>query len=203
MCKNWSSNGDFKRKHGDFSNFAGCLEDNPIINHIKELKESIYIAVSNRLEAEKKAKEEAIEREKVAKGLTKEYFENLLSSGGTELFYIKLCSLLDAIFKYDYHYEGDDFSARMNAHFAKLEALAPKSRNCDDGWGYMVLDTEYEETVVKPESKKIAHLRDIFNRLRMQRNNIAHSEKNPVAELDSTELKECLEYVFSINKEAE
>ena len=91
----------------------------------------------------------------------------------------------------------------MNAHLAKLEALAPKSRDCDDGWGYMVLDTEYEENVVKPEAKKIAHLRDIFNRLRMQRNNIAHSEKNPVAELDSTELKECLEYVFSINKEAE
>lgn len=202
-CKKYVFQNDFKRNHGDFSDFAGCLEENPIIEHIKELKESIYIAVSNRLEAEKKAKEEAMEREKVTKSLTKEYFENLLSTGGTELFYIKLCSLLDAIFKYDYHYEGEDFSARMNAHFAKLEALAPKSRDCDDGWEYMVLDTEYEENVVKPEAKKIAHLRDIFNRLRMQRNNISHPKKENVKELTNSELIECLEYVFSINRKME
>ena len=91
----------------------------------------------------------------------------------------------------------------MNAHFAKLEALAPKSRDCDDGWGYMVLDTEYEENVVKPEAKKIAHLRDIFNRLRMQRNNISHPKKENVKELTNSELIECLEYVFSINRKME
>lgn len=199
-CQKYTFQNEFKRKYGEFSTYAGCLEDNPIITHIKELKESIYESVVNRLAAEKKAQEEAVEREKIAKGLTKDYFENLLATGGTELFYIKLCSLLDAIFKFDYHYEGEEFSARMNAHFAKLEALAPKSRDCDDGWGYMVLDTEYEKSIVKPEAQKIAHLRDIINRLRIQRNNIAHSEKNAVVELNTKELKECLDYVFSINK---
>jgi len=64
----------------------------------------------------------------------------------------------------------------------------------------MVLDTEYEKSVVKPEAQKIAHLRDIINRLRIQRNNFAHSEKNAVVELNTKELKECLDYVFSINK---
>lgn len=35
----------------------------------------------------------------------------------------------------------------------------------------------------------------------MQRNNIAHSESKKVQELNEAELRECLEFVFSINKE--
>ena len=182
---------------------SDVLNNNPIIVKITELKEKILSDVEETIAAEKKAKEERIEREKIARGLTKEYFEELLSSGSNDLFYIKLCSLLDAIFRFDYHYEGEDFSARMNAHFRKLEANAPKSRDCDDGWGYMVLDNEYENSVVIPEKEKIEHLRDILNRLRIQRNNIAHSEHQTVKELSTSEMKECLEYVFSINKEAE
>ena len=119
------------------------------------------------------------------------------------MFYLKLCSLLDAIFKFDYHYEGEDLSERMNAHFKALEKAAPTSRDCDDGWGYMVLDTEYEREVVEPAKKRIEHLRDIFYRLRVSRNNVAHSEQVKVNELSPAEMKECLEYVFSINKEAE
>lgn len=78
---------------------------------------------------------------------------------------------------------------------------APKSRDIDDGWGYMVLDQAYENDVIVPERNRIEHLTDIFNRLRIQRNNIAHSESKKVQELNEAELRECLEFVFSINKE--
>jgi hypothetical protein len=105
----------FIRQYGDVSRYAGNLSDNPIINHIKELKEKIYTDVEDAINAEKKAKEDEIEREKIAKGLTKDYFEGLLSKGETELFMIKLCALQDAIFMYDYHYEGEDYAARLNS----------------------------------------------------------------------------------------
>lgn len=191
------------RKVSELLRKSDVLNENPIIVKITELKEKILSDVEKTIAAEKKAEEERIEREKIARGLTKEYFEELLSSGSNELFYIKLCSLLDAIFRFDYHYEGEDFSSRMNAHFRKLEANAPKSSDCDDGWGYMVIDNEYENSVVIPEKEKIEHLRDIFYRLRVLRNNVAHSEQVKVNELSPAEMKECLEYVFSINKEDE
>ena len=84
----------------------------------------------------------------------------------------------------------------------KLYASAPQSRTKDDGWGYQVPDTQYDEEVVIPEQERLNHLSDIFSRLRIQRNNIAHSESKKVQELNEDELKECLEYVFAINKEA-
>ena len=179
------------------------LNDNPVIELIKQLKDDLYKKVQELVEADKKAEEEKIERAKIVKGLTKDYFDNLLRNNGEELFYIKLCSLLDAIFKFDFHYTGEDFSERMNAHFKALEDGAPKPRDCDDGWGYMVNDYEYEKQVVIPEKNRIEHLKDIFNRLRIERNNIAHSEHQDVKKLTEDELNECLEYVFSINKEVE
>lgn len=193
----------FIRQYGDVSRYAGNLSDNPIINHIKELKEKIYTDVEDAINAEKKAKEDEIEREKVAKGLTRDYFEGLLSKGETELFMIKLCALQDAIFMYDFHHEGEDYAARLNSHFSKMSENAPKSRDCDDGWGYMILDQEWENGTVKPAQEKISLLRDLFYRLRISRNNISHPKKEDIRELSLEELKLCLDYVFSINKKVE
>ena len=89
----------------------------------------------------------------------------------------------------------------MTCFFNRMSEQAPKSRDMDDGWGYMVLDDEYENEVVIPEKNRIEHLMDIFNRVRIQRNNIAHSESKKVQELNEDELRECLEFAFSINKE--
>lgn len=197
---------EFIKQYGNLEKVAAILKDNPIIAHIKELKERVYNGVIERQEAIKAREKEAREREKMAKGLTKEYFEKLLSSGTAEsikLFKLELCSLLDAILIYDYHYEGEDFSERMNAHFRGLESNIPEERQKDDGWGYMVPDTEFTENVIEPERKRVSHLRDIFYRLRVSRNNILHPEKVKVDELTIVELRECLEYVFSINKKVE
>ncbi|MDD4000267.1 MAG: helix-turn-helix transcriptional regulator [Bacilli bacterium] len=194
------------KQYGSLEKAAGMLVDNPIIQHIKGLKENVYNSVISRQEAIKEKEREAKEREKMAKGLTKPCFEKLLNSGTAEnikLFKLELCSLLDAIFIYDYHYEGEDFSERMNAHFKQLEAGLPQERQMDDGWGYMVPDTKYTEEVVEPERQRVAHLRDIFYRLRVLRNNILHPEKVKVEELSENELRECLEYVFAINKKVE
>lgn len=165
-----------------------------------EKKEEIYNSVKSNLETIEKQKQEEKERIKITKDLTKEYFEDLLSKKGLfakknqKLFILDLCSLLDAIIKYDYKIEGEDFFARMSTFFDN----GPKSRTCDDGWGYQVADTKYEKEVVQPWNE----MRNLFNRLRIQRNNIAHSETKKVEELTEEELHKCLEFVFSINKEA-
>ena len=178
---------------------AQKLTDNRIIKYFKAKKEELYENVKRAVEAEKKAKEEAAERAKIVKGLTKEHFEELLAkkdSGSRKLFIIDLCSLFDAILRFDYHIEGEDFSARMNKYFTQMNENAPQSRTMDDGWGYQVPDTKYDEEVVIPEQNRISHLSDIFNRLRIERNNIAHSERKPVKELSESELNECLSHIF-------
>ena len=199
---------DFIRKHNNkrLEVLAIMTENNPIIEHIKELKERVYQSVVDRLEKQKQLEKERKEREKMAKGLTKDYFEGLLDSGKPEslkLFKLELCSLLDAIFIYDYHYQGEDFSERMNAHFRQLESTLPEPRLKDDGWGYQVPDTEYTENVVEPARGELAGLRDLFYRLRVSRNNILHPEKVAIKELSIDELRKCLQYVFSINKKVE
>ena len=175
---------------------ASKLGGNRIISLIKAEKVKILDSIKARLEAAKKAKEEAAEKAKIVKGLTREYFEGLLQKGEKEMFIIKLCALFDAILKFDYHLEGEDFSERMNKYFIQMNECAPKSRDKDDGWGYMVLDQEYEDEVVIPEQQRIKHLSDILNRLRIQRNNIAHSESKPVKELSDNELNECLDHIL-------
>ena len=95
--------------------------------------------------------------------------------------------------KFDYNIEGEDFFARMTKYFDN----GPKTRYCDDGWGYSVVDSKYEQEEVIPWQAK----RELFNRLRIQRNNIAHSESNKVQELTLQELADCLEFVFSLKKE--
>ena len=56
---------------------------------------------------------------------------------------------------------------------------------------------------VIPAKNRINHLRDLFYRLRVSRNNISHPKKENVKELTNSELIECLEYVFSINRKME
>lgn len=183
------------------------LTDNRHIAYIKELKENIYKTVSDAIDAENQRKQDAIDRAKAVKGLTKDYFESLLDKKGLRakkeqrLFILDLCSLFDAILKFDYKCIGEDFFERMTYYFDKMKAAAPQSRTTDDGWGYQVPDVQYDKEVVIPEHNRIEHLCNIFSRLRIQRNNIAHSESKKVDELTREELRECLEYVFSINKE--
>ena len=191
------------------SDESGKLTDNKLIAYIKYQKQEIYESVKRSIETEAKEKQDAIDRAKAVQGLTRDYFEDLLSKKGLfarkerRLFIIDLCSLLDAILKFDHQCEGEDLFERMTNYFKTLSENAPKSKNRDDGWGYMELDRDYEEQVVIPERKRIEHLSSLFNRLRMQRNNIVHSEANKVEELSDQEMKECLDYVFSISKEGE
>ena len=201
--------GSFKFENAsyDASVEATKLDENKLIAYIKSLKEEIYANVAKQIEKENKAKQDAIDRAKAVKGLTKEYFEGLLSKKGLfakkeqRLFILDLCSLLDAILKFDYGCEGEDLFERMDDYFEKLSDGIPQSRTMDDGWGYDVLDENYEENVVKPAKKQVDRIKSLLSRLRIQRNNIAHSESKKVEELSEEELKECLDYVFSINKE--
>ena len=187
-------------RKGNSENEAIKLGGNEIINLFKAEKQKIVDYVEEQIAAEKKAKEDAEERERIVKGLTRDYFEELLAKGENEIFIIKLCALFDAYLRFDYHIEGEDFSERMNKYFAQMSAADPKSRDMDDGWGYMVLDQKYEEEVVIPARNRTNHLSDIFNRLRIQRNNIAHSETRKVNELSPIELNECLDFVLPEGK---
>jgi len=202
-CYKYIFQNEFKKKYGDLNQYTGLLENNPIIEHIKDLKEKIYNYVKDCIETEKKAENDKAEKAKIAKGLTKECFQDLLDKNETELFIIKLFSLLDAILRFDYKYEQEDFSGRMKAYFDMLEKYLPKSSDIDDGWGYMVLDTKYEENTVKPAREKFEEESNLLNRLRMLRNNIAHSETKPVKELSLSELKKCMDIVCGMNKEEE
>lgn len=178
-------------------------KNNPIIRHIEDLKEDIYNKVKARLDAQKKEEEAKKERARAVKGLTKEYFQDLLKKSENELFIIKLSSLLDAILKFDYRYEQEDFAERLKAYCDYCESLLPKSRDMDDGWGYSVLDTKYEKEVVKPEREKFDRKANLLNRLRMLRNNIAHAETKKVKEFSPEEMVECMDLVCSMNKKEE
>ena len=163
-------------------------KDNQIIEYIKSLKDRVYEEIESIINKEKQDQKDAMERAKLVKGLDKGYFEGLLakealcSEQEKRLFILDLCSLFDTILKFDYHYEGEDFYERMTSYFNAMKY--------DDGYEY-VLGSEGR------------HLQDLFNRLRIQRNNIAHSESQKVEELSESELRECLEYVFSVNKGGE
>jgi len=194
----------FIKEHGTIEKCCGMLSNNPIILFIKTKKEEIYEYVEASIEAEKKIKEDAIEREKIAKGLTLDYFNGLLTKAQTdedtkELFIIKLCALQDAIFLYDFHYDGEDYSARMNQHFKSLESSLPKLQGIDDGWGYVVNDVEWENTNVIPARQRWNLLKDLFYKLRVTRNNISHGAKDKVEELSIDELRMCLDFIFGNN----
>lgn len=110
-----------------------------------------------------------MDKEKTVGELTKEYFENELAKGNTDMVVIKLCVRLEAILRCDYHYEGDfvDMLNKYCSHFNTYD---------DEGNDY------------DPYTPKM------LNKLRMQRNGIVHSEKcNESLTID--ELKWCIDYI--------
>ncbi len=128
----------------------------------------------------------------MVKGLTREYFDDLLSNDDEEIFVIKLCSLFDAILRFDYKCDAEDFYGRMNQFFDK----GPKSQYYDnDDSGYMVLNTDYENEYVQPWNDN----RELMNKLRIKRNTIVHPENDERANLNNEELKQCLDFVFAAN----
>ncbi len=167
------------------------LEGNNLIHVFETYKSELLNEVKRAVEEEKQLERKKAERAKSVKGLTRDYFEKLLAEGDEEMFIIKLCSLFDAILKYDYECDGEDLFERMGDFFDR----GPKSRQRDDGWGYFVPDTEYEEDFVKPWEGK----RDLMQMLRIKRNSIVHPEEEEEAELDREDLEECLEFVFQTN----
>lgn len=182
---------DLRRLCNDLTSEAKKLEDNKIINYFENHKNNIYDKIKKNVCEKEKEKKDKLAKLEAIKGLNVEYFEKLISENDNEMFIIKLSSLFDAIIRYDYKCNSDDFYKRMNEFFEK----GPKSRNCDDGRGYMVLDEKYEDEFVKPWEEN----RDLMNKLRIKRNNIVHPECKDDCELDERELKSCLEFVFKIN----
>lgn len=182
---------DLRNICDDIDNEIKKTDKNKLIEYFESFKNNVFERTKTIVTAEEKEKQDKIERAKLVKGLTREYFENLLSNGSEEMFVIKLCSLFDAILRFDYKCDADDLYERMNQFFDK----GPKSRNCDDGWGYMALDTEYENEYVQPWNEN----RELMNKLRMKRNSIVHPENNKCADLNNEELKQCLDFVFIAN----
>lgn len=169
-------------------------DKNKLIECFELFKNNIFEKIKSIVEAEEKEKQDKIERAKLVKGLTREYFEGLLSSDNEKMemvFVIQLCSLFDAILRFDYKCDASDFYGRMKQFFDN----GPKSRDCDDGWGYMTLDTEYENQYVKPWNDNC----ELMNKLRIKRNSMVHPESDERADLNKDELKRCLEFVFKVN----
>lgn len=106
--------------------------------------------------------------------LTKDYFVGELEKGNLEMVIIKLCVRLEAIFKCDYHYEGDlsDMLNQFCSEYGHYEE--------DDGWGY---SDWRERDFVKP-----------LHKLRRQRNSIVHSEKAG-EEMTQDEINFCINYI--------
>lgn len=169
-------------------------DKNKLIECFELFKNNIFEKMKSIVEAEEKEKQDKIERAKLVKGLTREYFEGLLSSDNEKMemvFVIQLCSLFDAILRFDYKCDASDFYGRMKQFFDN----GPKSRDCDNGWGYMTLDTEYENQYVKPWNDNC----ELMNKLRIKRNSMVHPESDERADLNKDELKKCLEFVFKVN----
>ena len=110
--------------------------------------------------------------------LTKEYFENELAKGNTDMVVIKLCVRLEAILRSDFHYDGE-FSEMLKKYCdTKLHWRE------DDGWGYMV--NRCDEKTIR-----------LLNNLRIKRNSIVHSEKTSI-ELSWDDLQYCIEYICEL-----
>lgn len=171
----------------------GSIGDS-FIQYCRKIKEQYYAecqeSIENKIETITHNKALQDEYDNTLQTISEQYLSDLLQSGNVEMFIIKLCVRMDVVLKYK-RYEGEDFFSRMDAFFKKN---VPSSRDCDDGWGYYELDTAFEEKEVKPWQRR----RELFNRLRMQRNNIAHSDNNNVKPLTNEELLECLKFVVSM-----
>ena len=110
-----------------------------------------------------------LDKEKTIGDLTKDYFEKELAKGNIEIVIIKLCVRLEAIFRSDYHYEGD-FSDMLNKYCSGFNTYDDEGNDYDP------------------------HTPRILSKLRMQRNGIVHSEKCKEA-LTIDEIKFCIDYI--------
>ena len=119
-----------------------------------------------------------MDKEKIVGELTRDYFEDLLAKGETEMLIIKLCVRLETVLRCDYHYEGD---------FAEMLKKYCDDKLCwseDDGWGYM--ESRSDDKTIK-----------LLNNLRIKRNSIVHSEKAEI-ELTMEDIRYCVEYICNM-----
>ncbi len=127
----------------------------------------------------KTCKTDIIEKNETISTFSKEYFEEELSEKNYEMVIIKLCVRLESMLRCNYHYEGD--FAEMLDRYCK-EQLTWKE---DDGWGDMV-------------ERQNKHAIELLHKLRKQRNNIVHSEKNDNEQMTVAEVKECIDLICAI-----
>lgn len=111
-------------------------------------------------------------RNEIITDLTKEFFMSELEKGNADIVVIKLCVRLEAILKYDYHYEGD-FSEMLDQYCSRFTAYDDECSTDD------------------------LHTATILNNLRKQRNNLVHAMKKG-NKFNVAELKECIEYICSL-----
>ena len=110
-----------------------------------------------------------LDKEQTVGSLTKEYFENELEQGNTDMVIIKLCVRLEAILRSDYYYEGE-FSEMLNKYCSGFNDYDDEGNNYD------------------PYTPKM------LNKLRLQRNGIVHSEKSKET-LTIDEIQWCIDYI--------
>lgn len=183
---------DLQNICSNIDNESKKTDENKLIEYFESFKNNIFEKTKSIVDAEEKEKQDKIERAKLVKGLTHEYFENLLSNDNDKMFVIDLCTLFDAILRFDYKCDAKDFYGRMNQFFDK----GPKSRYYEDVWlETEVIDLEYENKSVKPWNDN----RELMNKLRMKRNSVVHPENNERANLNNEELKQCLDFVFAVD----
>lgn len=118
------------------------------------------------------------DKEKTVGDLTKEYFEEELLKGNTDIVVVKLCVRLEAILKCDYHYEG------TLEDMLKTYCTNKLTWEEDDGWGYMNWQKD-EKTI------------NLLHSLRMKRNSIVHAEKTNV-QLSIEDIKYCIDYICKL-----
>lgn len=134
-----------------------------LIEKIKECKQRIIDELALKLD-----------KEKLIKELTKEYFESELKKGNADIVIIKLCVRLEAILRCDYHYEGD---------FAEmLKKYCNEHLSWYDEEGY----SDGDDKTIK-----------ILNNLRIKRNSIVHSEKANI-ELSLEDIHYCIDYICNL-----
>lgn len=147
--------------------YQGCREYIGTADFVKSLK-GIRDGIINDLSLK-------LDKNELTKGLTKEYFEDLIEKGNIEMVVIKLCVKLEAILKCDYKMVGT-FEEMLTKYCSGFNTTDDESNDYD------------------PRTPSLLH------RLRIKRNNIVHSEKNEV-DFTTDDVRQCLSYIFSIDKE--
>ena len=110
-------------------------------------------------------------KKRIIDELTKDYFYAELSKGNKEIVIVKLCVRMEAILKYDYHFEGD-FSEMLSKFCSMFNTTDDEGNNFDP------------------------HTPAMLNKLRLQRNSIVHSERVEKPMSDE-EIKRCIDYICS------